>query len=143
MLTSSTLTLLNFLSGVLIGIYLPLVGLYFLRFVRKTPFGFRLVWKATLGVVLVLFGFFSLLVALVALLDSLGGLRPESSSDWFGFGVIFAFFTGTILFSAGLWKAWRAHAVQRWKATLGVVLVLFGFSLLVALVVALTWMVAL
>ena len=42
MLTSFTLNLLYFVCGVLIGIYLPLAGLYFLRFIRKTPFGFRL-----------------------------------------------------------------------------------------------------
>jgi hypothetical protein len=115
MLTSFTLNLLYFVCGVLIGIYLPLAGLYFLRFIRKTPFGFRLAWKAGLRVILVLFGFFSLFIAVGALIEFSGGSSEYhlKYSAWLGWGVIFAFFAGTILFFAGAWKAWRARAAQR------------------------------
>lgn len=114
MLTSFTLNLLYFVFGVLIGIYLPLAGLYLLRFFRnKTPSGFRLVWKASLRVVLILFCLFSLLFALGVLIEFSGGQSEYrlKYSEWLGWGVIFAFFIGTILFLAGLWKAWRARAV--------------------------------
>jgi hypothetical protein len=115
MLTAFTLSLLYFVWGVLIGIYLPLAGLYFLHFVRKRPFGFRLVWKASLRVVLVLFGLCSLFFALGALIELSGGFSEYSLkySAWLGWGAIFAFFAGTILFFAGVWKAWRARAAQR------------------------------
>jgi hypothetical protein len=110
-----TLSLLNFLCGLLIGIYLPLAALYFLRFVRKMPFGFRLVWKASLRVVSVLFGFLLvfMMIGVLRYLEESPEATPEEYRVWLGWGGIFGFFTGTILFFAGLWKAWRARAVQR------------------------------
>lgn len=112
MLTSFTINLLYFVYGVLIGIYLPLAGLYLLRFARKTPFGFQLVWKASLRVVLILFCLLLLFGALGALIELSGGFPEyyEKYSAWLGWGVIFAFVTGTILFFVGVWKAWRARA---------------------------------
>jgi hypothetical protein len=112
MLTSFTLRLLFFVCGVLLGIYLPLAGLYFLHFIRKTPFGFRLVWKASLRVISVLFGLVLLMFALGVLIDIIGGQSEYQLkySEWLGWGVIFAFSAGTILFFAGVWKAWRARA---------------------------------
>jgi hypothetical protein len=115
MLTSFTLTLLYFVLGVLIGIYLPLAGLYFLGFIRKTPFGFQLAWKGGLRVILVLFALFSLFFAVGVLIEFSGGSAEYNLkySAWLGWGAIFAFFAGTILFFAGVWKAWRARAAQR------------------------------
>ena len=115
MLTSFTLKLLYFVFGVLIGVYLPLAGLYFLRFVRKTPFGFRLVWKASLRVTLVLFGLLSLFLAGGVLIEFSGGMSEYylKYSPWLGWGAIFGFFAGIILFFVGVWKAWRARAAQR------------------------------
>src|SRR5262249_2071162 len=113
-LNTFTLSLLNFLCGVLIGIYLPLAGLYFLRFVRKTPFGFRL-WKARLRVVLVLFGFLLvfMVIGVLRYLEGSPEATPEEYVAWLGWGAIFGFFAGTILFFVGVWKGWRARAAQR------------------------------
>ena len=115
MLTSFTLDILFFVCGVLLGIYLPLAGLYFLHFIRKTPFGWRLVWKASLRVIPVLFGLAFLFFALDALIESIGGQfeYQQKYAAWLGWGAIFAFFAGTILFFVGVWKAWRARAAQR------------------------------
>jgi hypothetical protein len=115
MLTSFTLKLLFFVCGVLLGIYLPLAGLYFLHFIRKTPFGSRLAWKASLRVISVLFGLVLLFTALGVLIESIGGQSEYQLkySAWLGWGAIFAFFAGAILFFVGVWKAWRARAAQR------------------------------
>jgi hypothetical protein len=113
MLTSLTVSLLYFVFGVLIGIYLPLAGLYFLRFVHKTPFDFRLVWKSSLRVVLILFGLLLLFFALGALLDVESPEFHLKYSAWLGWGAILGFFASTILFFAGVWKAWRARAAHR------------------------------
>ena len=115
MLTSFTLKLLFFVCGVLLGIYLPLAGLYFLHFIRKTPFGFRLVWEASLRVIWVLFGLALFMGALGALIDFTGGQSEYQLkySEWLGWGAIFAFSAGAILFFVGVWKAWRARAAQR------------------------------
>ena len=114
MLTSFTLKLLFFVCGVLLGIYLPLVGLYLLHFIRKTPFGFRLVWTASLRVISVLLGLVVLSIAVGMLVDFIGQSEYRLKySAWLGWGVIFAFFAGTILFFVGVWKAWRVRAAQR------------------------------
>ena len=115
MLSAFTLKLLYFVCGVLIGIYVPLAGLYLFHFFRKTALGFRLLWKASLRLVLILFCLILLLGVLAVLIELTGGQSEYQLkySAWLGWGVIFAFFTGTILFFAGLWKAWRARAVQQ------------------------------
>jgi hypothetical protein len=114
MLNSFTLKLLFFVCGVLLGLYLPLAGLYLLRFIRKRPSGFRLVWTASLRVILVLFGLLLLMVAAGVLIDFIGGQSEYQLkySAWLGWGVIFAFVAGTILFFVGVWKAWRARAAR-------------------------------
>src|SRR5688572_7506029 len=115
MLTPFTLSLLYFVCGVLIGIYLPLAGLYFLHFMRKTPFGIRLVWTASPRVILVLFGLLLLIIAVGALIEFSGGMSEYhlKYSVWLGWGTIFAFFAGIILFFVGAWKAWRARPAER------------------------------
>jgi hypothetical protein len=115
MLSTYTLKLLYFVFGVLIGIYLPLAGLNLFYFFRKTALGFRLLWKASLRLVLILLCLILLLGVLGFLIELTGGFSEYhlEYSAWLGWGVIFAFFAATILFFAGLWKAWRARAVQQ------------------------------
>jgi MFS family permease len=113
MLNPSTLQLVYFVSGVLVGIYLPLAGLHLLRTFSRTPFGFRLVWQASLRVAFVLFGFLLFSVAFTALQESFREGSTNINAAWLGWGAIFGFFAGAILFFAGVWKAWKARAAQR------------------------------
>jgi hypothetical protein len=106
MLTSSTLNLLNFVFGVVIGIYLPLASLSLFSFFRKTRIGFRLILAASLRLLMLLFGFFLVIAALGLSADFLqGSEKPEEHALWLGLGIIVAFLAGTVLFLVGLWKA--------------------------------------
>jgi hypothetical protein len=113
MLDSFTLKLLFFVCGVLLGIYLPLAGLYLLSSIRKGPSGFRLVWTTFLRVILVLFGFLVLLVAIGMVTEIFPVIEQLEKRieyyTWLGGGAIFAFFAGAILFFVGIWKAWRTR----------------------------------
>ena len=114
MLDFATIKVLFFVWGVLLGIYLPLAALYLFRFIRKRPSGFRLVWTAGLRVILVLFGFFVLLLTLGMLTEVRPAFedfeRRQEVNMWLGGGAFFAFLAGAILFFVGVW---RARAAQR------------------------------
>jgi hypothetical protein len=111
MLTYATLSLLNFVLGAIVGIYLPLAGLYLFAFARRGHFGFALVWRTGLRLLLALFGFFMVLAVLGFAVDLSGGNFKFTA--WLGIGAIVAFFTGTVLFFVGIWRAWKARARAR------------------------------
>ena len=104
MLTSYTLDILNFLVGVIVGVYLPLAGLYLFNFSRQRRFGFRVMWQAGLLFLLICFGFLLLLVAFGLAVDFLKGSEQEFGrhTGVAGLGALIAFLGGTILFFVGL-----------------------------------------
>jgi hypothetical protein len=112
MLSSSTLSILNFVFGVVLGIYLPLACLYLLHFFRKSQFGFRLVWTAGLRLLVVVFGALLVLFILGLAADFLSGgeQTKEQNALWLGLGTIFSFLGGTVLFFIGIRRGWKARA---------------------------------
>ncbi|MGZ8946710.1 MAG: hypothetical protein ACXW1W_14960 [Methylococcaceae bacterium] len=108
MLSPFTLSLLHFLLGVLVGIYLPLAALYFVLFIRKAHLGLHLIWEVILRLALAVFGFFLVFLIIGLVLPNLGELEQlEKYNIWLGFGAIIAFFAGVFLFLVSLWKARR------------------------------------
>jgi hypothetical protein len=111
MLNSLTLDILNFAFGAVIGIYLPLACLYLFQFFRKSSVGFRLVWTASLRLLAVVLGALLLFLILGVAADFLGGGEQQEAESvmWLGFGAIFSFLGGTVLFFIGLIRGWKAH----------------------------------
>jgi uncharacterized membrane protein HdeD (DUF308 family) len=68
-------------------------------------------WRASLRLILVLFGFLLVSAVLGLLVDF--EHQSEERSFWLGLGFIVAFLAGIVLFFAGLWKAWKARASTR------------------------------
>jgi len=112
MLKQITINFLCIASGVVTGAYLPLAVIYLMRFFRRERFGFILMLKAALRLVLIALLFCIIILAPI-LISRLFGLSDEASFKAFVFWASAfwgSLFIGIILFIIGLVRGRRRVA---------------------------------
>jgi hypothetical protein len=114
MVTPFATIFLVFAFGLITGAYLPLALIYLVGFLRREHFGFAMVWKALVRLVIILV-LLVLLFAALGLTMRLLGLKdlPDDASVGLGSGVLIGLAGGLILFVIGLIKGRRRTAVAQ------------------------------
>jgi hypothetical protein len=104
MIWTSTISILLFLFGALIGIYLPAVVLYSVTIWRSSSSWQSGMWKLTRTLLVALIGFFVLYALISHFAVALLGPKPTTTIELLGFFVL----GGMVGLMGGSWITWRA-----------------------------------
>jgi hypothetical protein len=101
MITSFTANITLFIIGIVVGIYTPLVIMYFVVFLRRANFTLSLIWQASWRIIIIAFLFLVIMAALGFAID-IFHVDPDDDSLWLFWGTVVGFLTGLSLFAIGI-----------------------------------------
>lgn len=110
MIWTSTLYLVFFLFGALVGLYAPVMCLYLLKIWRSRPTWQNSLWEVSKRLVICVIGFLVLVVVGYLFGNALLKATPNPSDNVFGFlglGFLIGLIGGTLVIVRAIWRARR------------------------------------